>query len=433
MNQPFHITVIGQGYVGLPLSLSFAMNGAAVIGVDANEEIAADLKRGRTAQTEKFNGRTIREILREESERGTYRVTTDGASAVRESNVIILTVGLPVDSSGAPDYSAFESACAVIGENLRRGSLILIRSTVVPGTTEAYCRPIFERLSGLRAGEGFYLAYVPERIAEGKAFEEFRKMPTLIGAADEGSARFAETVIRVNSTAEIIHSPSIIAVETAKVLENLQRDANIAIVQEFARFAETAGIDTFEVIRLANSHPRVQLLSPGPGVGGYCIPNAFYYLNAKAREFGLELPLLSLARKQNQTMPEVIVDKTAALLSAVGKSLEGARVAVIGLAMKDQSPDDRLSPAIGICEAAIRRGAEVSAYDPNVASAYPFKAGTLKEACAGADALLVLNTIAPGFDPLSEADALRENVVVLDTRASVDAARLPKSALYWKI
>ena len=240
-------------------------------------------------------------------------------------------------------------------------------------------------------------------------------------------------VIRINSTAEIVHSNSIIAVETAKVLENLQRDANIAIVQEFARFAEAAGIDTFEVIRLANTHRRVQLLSPGPGVGGYCIPNAFHYLNAKAREVQVTLPLLSLAREQNASIPVFLVEKTAAYLSAGGKNLNGSRIAVIGLGMKDHSPDDRLSPAVEICQEALRRGARVKAFDPNVSANYPYRAETLKDACQDADALLILNTIAPGFDPLAEAGALSDSAVIIDTRGIVDPVRLPKSAIYWKI
>ncbi len=433
MDQVKQITVIGQGYVGLPLSLSFAMNGVSVIGVDSNEKIVDELRRGITYQTEKVGELTIREILKAQTELGTYQVTTDGAAAIRASNVIILTVGLPIDENGNPIYTAFENACTAIGENLQPGSLVLVRSTVVPGMTETYCRPILERLSGLRAGDGFFLAYVPERIAEGKAFDEFVTMPTLIGANDEKAARFAEAVIRINSTAEIVHSNSIIAVETAKVLENLQRDANIAIVQEFARFAEAAGIDTFEVIRLANTHRRVQLLSPGPGVGGYCIPNAFHYLNAKAREVRVPLPLLSLAREQNASIPVFLVEKTAAYLSAGGKNLNGSRIAVIGLGMKDHSPDDRLSPAVEICREAIRRGALVKAFDPNVSANYPYQVKTLEDACRNADALLILNTIAPGFDPLAEADVLSDSAVIIDTRGIVDPVRLPKSAIYWKI
>ena len=165
------------------------------------------------------------------------------------------------------------------------------------------------------------------------------------------------------SKADIIRSDFVMAVETSKVLENLQRDANIAIVQEFARFAEAAGMDIMEIIRLANTHKRVNLLTPGPGVGGYCIPNAFHYLNVKAGELGIELPLLKLARQQNDRLPQFFADKTEELLQAAGKSIAGAKIAVAGLAMKDFSPDDRLSPAVMICNLLIRSGAKVAAYD----------------------------------------------------------------------
>lgn len=426
------ITVFGQGYVGLPLSLSFAIHGCNVIGVDNDPEICNQLSQGITHQTEKFNQLSIREILKEQLQKGSYRVMNDGAAAVRQTDTIILTVGIPI-YCGNPFYDYFDAACQTIGENIQKESLVLVRSTVIPGTTESRCKSTLEALSGFKVGKDIFLAYVPERIAEGKAFEEFESMPTLIGASDEPSLQKASEIIRINSNAEIISSNSITAVETSKVIENLQRDANIAISQEFARFAEAAGENIFEVIKLANTHKRVNILTPGPGVGGYCIPNAFYYLNAKAQDLGIDLPLLKLAREENDKLPQFISEKTGELLQKKGKKLSDCKIAVAGLAMKDYSPDDRLSPAIDVCKYLIEAGASVSAYDNNVSSSYPFKVNSLEEALQGADALLVLNRLYEGFDPGSKISLMGSTPVIIDTKNIIDPASLPAGSTFWRI
>ena len=187
------IAVIGQGYVGLPLALSFALHERQVIGVDSDPAICQNLAKGITTQTESFQGKSIQELLKSLLSSGNYQITSDGAAAVQKSNVIILTVGIPI-YDGVADFSHFESACQTIGQNIQKNSLVLIRSTVIPGTTETFCTPLIEQASGLRAGVDFFIAYVPERIAEGRAFEEFETMPTLIGAADADSARLAESI-----------------------------------------------------------------------------------------------------------------------------------------------------------------------------------------------------------------------------------------------
>jgi len=258
-------------------------------------------------------------------------------------------------------------------------------------------------------------------------------MPTLIGALDKTSQLKAAEIIQINSKAEIIISDSPTAVETSKVLENLQRDANIAIAQEFARFAEAAGMNIFEVIRLANTHKRVNILSPGPGVGGYCIPNAFHYLNARAQELGIQLPLLELARKQNDLLPAWICDKTIDLLRQTGKELSRCKIAVAGLAMKDFSPDDRLSPAVDICMKLIQSGAAVAAYDCNVSSHYSFKVESFQEAVQDADALLILNRLFEGFDPVQGIAWMASHPVIIDTKNIIDPQLLPSGSLFWRL
>jgi UDP-N-acetyl-D-mannosaminuronic acid dehydrogenase len=178
-------------------------------------------------------------------------------------------------------------------------------------------------------------------------------------------------------------------VETAKVIENIQRDVNIAMVQEFARFSEAFGIDTFELIKVANTHTRVSLLTPGPGVGGFCLPNALYYLMPKAKELSVPLPLLSTARTINDAVPTTLVSMLEAALSEAGKTMANSRVAVLGIAMKDFSNDDRVSPVHDIIHILESQHANVVSYDPAVHTIREHKVDTLEEAVRGADAVIL--------------------------------------------
>ena len=257
-NQP-HIAVIGLGFIGLPLSLSYAMHGARVIGLDVLPGLIQDINSGVTHHLESYEGRTIRDILKEQLNNGRFRATSDYHEASREVDTYIITVGIPI-KDGEPDYRGFDACCSTLAGVLKRGDTVIVRSTVVPGTTEERVLPMLER-SGLKAGEDFYLAYASERIAEGRAFEEFISMPLAMGGINEASVEKAKQILSFVTKAEITVS-DIKVVETSKVIENIQRDVNIAMVQQFARFAEKVGIDTFELIKVANTHKRVNLLTP---------------------------------------------------------------------------------------------------------------------------------------------------------------------------
>lgn len=417
MNE-MHVGVIGLGFVGLPLSLSYAMNGAKVVGVDVSAALVEELKRGISHHQEYDQGRPLAEILREMLAKGNFRVTTDYREAAKEVNHYIVTVGIPV-RDGDPDLSYLISAAKSLSQVLKKGDLVLLRSTVVPGTTEEVFLPILEE-SGLKAGIDFDLAYSSERIAEGRAFEEFRTMPLAVGGVTQKSAERAKEFLSFVTKAEITIS-SIKIVETAKVIENVQRDVNIAMVQEFARFAEGMGLNTAELIRVANTHKRVHLLNPGPGVGGYCLPNAYYYLQPKAAEMGLRLSLLEMARQINDAVPGILVSMMEEGLKKRGKSLSEAKIAVLGLAMKDYSNDDRISPCHQVVSILLSKGTSVYAYDPAVPSTYPFKVNTLEEAVKGADGLFFL-AMQKAFEAIDWHDMLKqmaEDAVIVDAKNRV--------------
>jgi UDP-N-acetyl-D-mannosaminuronic acid dehydrogenase len=430
------VAVFGLGFVGLPLSLSFAMEGSTVYGVDVLPGLVEELRRGRSLHQESYQGRGIEEILREQSELGRFVPTLDGAWAVSQADTVIITVGIPVPG-GRPDFGPLTAALETVGGALRRGQVVILRATVVPGTTEERARPILEARSGLVAGVDFDLAYCPERIAEGRAFEEFRTMPTVVAGVTRESAERARQAIARVTRAPIEVADHLLAAELSKVAENVQRDVNIAIVQELARVCEGAGVDVREVIALANTHKRVRLLDPGPGVGGYCVPYALHYLRPLAERVGVSLPTLEAARETNRRVPDRVVEVALAHVHRLGLTPAQARFGIWGLAMKDYTNDDRFSPAMEIAHKLAASGGEVRAFDPAVHPDHPYPARTALEAAEGAHVLLVLAR-QEGMDFADEAPlaALAPGALVLDTRGAYRGLRERLAALglaYWSI
>ncbi|WP_232695728.1 nucleotide sugar dehydrogenase [Brevibacillus daliensis] len=387
MAYPIRVAVVGIGFVGLPLALTYALKGAKVLGIDVSEQLVKETNEGKSHHLEAYNGKVLPEILKENVEAGNFRAVTSYEEAKDEVDNYIVTVGLPV-KNGDPELQYLRSAMETLGRNLKKGDHVMIRSTVVPGTTQEVVLPILEEASGMKAGSDFYLTYCSERIAEGRAFEEFMKMPVAMGGINEESAQKGKELLSFICEAEITLT-DIRVVEAAKVIENIQRDVNIAMSQEFARFTEAFGIDIFEVIKVANTHTRVNLLTPGPGVGGYCLPNAYYYLLPKAREMNVGLPLLATARNINDGIPTVLAGMLEEALISNGKRLGESKVAVLGLAMKDFSNDDRISPINDMIAILQQKGTEIASYDPAVPSYYAHKKDRLEDALHQADAVIL--------------------------------------------
>ncbi|MDH7578142.1 MAG: nucleotide sugar dehydrogenase [Bacillota bacterium] len=379
------IAIFGLGFVGLPLALSFALRGCRVTGVDVDEKLVGNLNEGITHHLEAYRGTPIQEILKEQLQTGGFKATTDPGPALAACDNIIVTVGVPV-TNGVPDPNPVRMAVTAIARGLRPRQLVLIRSTLTPGTTRRVLQPLLEA-SGLKAEEDFYLAYAAERIAEGRAFDEFENMPTVVSGVGPRSLQRAREVLGIVTQAELVEASSIEVGEAAKVLENIARDVDIALVNEFARFTKALGIDIFEVVKVANTHTRVNLLLPGPGVGGYCVPNALYYLLPRALEFNLNLRIFPTARQINDEAPVYVA---GLVLKNLPVPPARAKVAIFGIAMKDYSNDDRLSPAHTVIKVLQTAGVEVKAFDPAVPTRYPFSAATLEEALRGVHGIVVL-------------------------------------------
>lgn len=384
------ISVIGLGFIGLPLSLSYSKNGQTVYGVDVNEELVDEINAGITHHKEKAGEQTIQEILPNEIKNQRFKALTNIMDLPDSVSTYLITVGIPV-VDGVMNTSYLEDVGNKLSKKLKKGDVVILRSTVVPGFTNEHFKPLLEQ-SGLKAGEDFYLAYASERIAEGKAFEEFVTMPLVIGGVNTESAEKAKEVLTIVTKAETMIASKIEIVEMSKVIENAQRDVNIALSQQYATMARAMGIDTRELIQAANTHKRVNLLIPGPGVGGYCLPNAFHYLVPKAKELGIlnELSISQEARSYNDRIPELIVNMVEEQLGKRNKKLSDSKIAIFGLAMKDFSNDDRISPPVYISELLEKKAKVVNAYDPAVPTQYSFKVENPYEAVKDADVLLIL-------------------------------------------
>ena len=282
------------------------------------------------------------------------------------ADVIFICVPTPFTPTRAPDISFIGQAAAGIGKRLRRGQLVVLQSTTHPGTTEEDVLPVLEKLSGLKAGVDFHLAFSPERINPGDRTFTVATTPKVIGGLTPACSELARTLFsHISSQITIVSSPR--TAEMSKLLENIFRSVNIALVNELAKLAERMGIDIWEVIQAASTKPfGFTPFYPGPGVGGHCIPVDPYYLSWKAREYDVYTKFIELAAEVNQSMPYHVVEKVTEALNRHGKCLGGARVLVLGVAFKKDIDDARNSPAERVIELLVKSGALVSYNDPYV-------------------------------------------------------------------
>lgn len=383
------LAIIGLGYVGLPLALTYALDGFHVLGVDIDPDRIASINAATLSMREDFDGVPVNEVLRTCLVNGSLVVTNRFDALPKDVTTFILTVGIPIDKDWSLDMSMLGSACEELGKQLKKGDLVVCRSTVPVGTTRGLVKSVLERVSGLNAGADFDLAYSSERIAEGHAYDEFRTMPLVVGGINSHSLERAAEILGAVNREPVFKASSIELVETAKMFENAQRDVNIAIANQLARFANRFDIPTWELVQACNTHTRVKILMPGIGVGGHCIPYASPYLFdslAGRQECDELLPTFVSAREANAAQPEYIARRISRRLGG----LPGKRVLIIGIAMKDYSDDVTVSPAVGLAQALFEDGADVHVVDPIAAVPAPLvRDRDVQEALKHADAVVL--------------------------------------------
>jgi nucleotide sugar dehydrogenase len=414
------LAVIGLGFVGLPLSLTYTLHGIKVYGVDINKEYVENLKNGHTHVYEEYNGKHIEEILKESLKNGLFVPTTSLEDGLKEVQNIIVTVGIPIENDNEVKMEAFVEAIKNIGKNLKKGDMVLLRSTVPPLTTKNIVKPILEEESGLEVGKDFYLAYSSERIAEGRAFEEFQTMPVAVAGMDSESTKRGKQLLELINP-NIIEASTPEVVEISKLIENASRDVNIAIVNELSTLTAALGIDVMEVINVANTHKRVKLLTPGIGVGGHCIPFASKYIFYSSDKLSLEMPLLHAARSVNDSRPFDIVNRIEKTLKTLGKSIKEIKVAFLGIAMKDNSSDISESPAIKLKEIFKSKGAKVEYFDPKVNGELEDMKTNEYEVLKNADVVIIpIVQEEINYDINEWAKYIKKDAIIFDAKGVID-------------
>ncbi|HEX6389345.1 MAG TPA: nucleotide sugar dehydrogenase [Solirubrobacteraceae bacterium] len=381
--RPSVVGVVGLGYVGLPLAVSFADAGARVIGVDVDRRRVEALADGRS-HIEDVPDDVVAAALRG------FEPTTD-FGRLAEADAIVICVPTPLTVNREPDLRPLRRAAGAIEKVLERDQLVVLESTTFPGTTTGHLRPILER-SGLKAGEDFHLAFSPERVDPGRTDWTLRTTPKLLGGLTPACADRAEALYGIVCD-DVVRLSSPDHAELAKLLENIFRSVNIALVNELAVLADRMGLDIWEVVDAAATKPfGFMRFDPGPGMGGHCLPVDPFYLAWRAREFGLSTEFIELAGKVNHQMPAFCVERVVRALNDGGLPVRGSRVALFGVSYKAGVGDTRESPALQIIELLRERGGDVVYHDPHVHSLPEFKLTSVPvdEALAGADVAVIV-------------------------------------------
>jgi UDP-N-acetyl-D-glucosamine dehydrogenase len=408
------VGVVGLGYVGLPLSLTFAEAGISVIGFDVDREKPRAIALGKT-YLKTIPSRRIKKQV----DAGRFEATTD-FKRVSEVGALIYCVPTPLTHHREPDMSYVEATARDTAPYVKRGMLVVLESTTYPGTTEEVLRPILEKGSGLRADRDFYLAFSPEREDPGNEKFTTRHIPKVVGA-DSAKARQLALALYGAAFDKVVVVSSTRAAEMVKIYENTFRAVNIALANEVKLLCERMDLDVFEVIEAAATKPfGFMPFYPGPGLGGHCIPIDPFYLTWKAREYDFPTKFIELAGEINSSMPYHVLDRTVKGLAALGVPIKGARVLVLGVAYKRDIDDVRESPALKIMQLLQKEGARIAYHDPYIPkmwkmreyafdlSSSPLTARALKEADA-----VVITTDHQGVD---YALVARHAKLVVDTR-----------------
>jgi len=409
--------VVGLGYVGLPLVVEMARSGHHVIGIDIAQDKVDEVSAGRS-----YIPDVPSDDLAEMVSDGRLEATTDFSRA-GECDVLVICVPTPLNTMKEPDTTFMESAARQIAPHLRPGTLVTLESTTYPGTTEEVVQPILES-HGRKVGGDLYLAFSPERVDPGNPVFQTKNTPKVVGgvtpecteAAVAFYERFLDSVVPVSSTR---------TAEMTKLLENIFRCVNIALMNELLQVSERMGIDIWEVVDAAKTKPfGFMPFYPGPGLGGHCIPIDPFYLSWKARQFDMHTEFIELAGKTNEDMPYYVVERLASALNTHRKAVNGSRVLILGIAYKANIDDMRESPAIKIAELLLAREADVVYHDPYVPE---FEVGGVSipsvdltvDELAATDAVVIVTDHAI----VDYALVVEESKLILDTRNALKEFR----------
>ncbi len=416
---PYDVAVVGAGYVGVPLAQTFADAGRRVLVVDVVPELVEALNHGHSHIQDVPSERLAPHV-----ESGRIAATTD-YEQLRQAKAILIALPTPLTPQREPDLSYVERASHAIGQVLQRGHVVVLESTTYPGTTREVVQPILEARSGLKAGEDFHLAMSPERVDPGRTDWTTKNTPKVVGGLTPACAEAAAAVYR--GAVDAIHTVSTPdAAELTKLLENIFRSVNIALVNELAQLCDRMDIDVWEVVGAAATKPfGFMSFHPGPGLGGHCIPLDPYYLAWKAREYDFATRFIELSGEVNNNMPYFCRSVISqAMNHGLQKSLSGSRVLILGVAYKADISDTRETPAEKLVGLLRNAGADVSYHDPHVAEFDGMRSVALEPEAYDCVAIVTAHT------SLDYADVVERANVVVDFR---NATRGIESEKVWKL
>lgn len=406
------VGVIGLGYVGLPLAMVFAEAGVRALGFDVDSSKIKSIHSGKS-----YFRHLERAPLKKLVEKNAFSATTN-FERVSECEAIIICVPTPLTNRLDPDLSYIEKTCINIAPHLTPHSLICLESTTWPGTTEEVVGPLLKKHSPLKNDANFYLAFSPEREDPGNEEYTTKNIPKLVGGSDEKSLQLAKSVYSL-AIDDVVALNGTQVAEAAKLLENIFRSVNIALVNELKMIFDKMDIDIWEVIRGAATKPFGYMpFWPGPGLGGHCIPIDPFYLSWKAKEFGIRTRFIELAGEINRKMPKWVLSKIQDCLNEYGKPLKGSHILLIGLAYKGDIEDMRESPSLELIRLMEDKGAKVSYYDPMIPKIPRSREYSQLENRTSAPPseeydCFVLSTVHQRF---SQEEFLRHGVPIIDTR-----------------
>jgi len=360
-NKTIKIGIVGLGYVGLPLAVTFALRNIEVLGFEKNEEKAEAVNAARNY----IGDVAYRDLFQVVKDTNRFSATTD-FSRIYECDAVIICVPTPLDKFKKPDMSFIEQSCIDIGKNMKTGMFISLESTTYPTTTENFVKPIIERESGMQEGKDFWLCFSPERVDPGNKDYKTENTPKVVGALGKEAKEIAVALYALAIRhLHIVSSPRI--AEMVKILENTYRLVNISLVNELALFSGRIGIDIWEVIEAAKTKPYgFQAFYPGPGIGGHCIPLDPFYLEYIAKSQNFNLSMIHTAGTINDLMPHRMMTKISFALNRQKKALNGSSILFLGIAYKPDIDDARESPALLVMEQVAKKGATVLYHDPYI-------------------------------------------------------------------
>ena len=410
--------IVGLGIVGLATAVGFADVGFPTKGYDINNSLVSDLKNGKPLYHEEGLSSELKRLV----SRGSLAFTSEPKEALASSDIVIVCVPTPLKKSKAPDLRYLLSAIGKIGGLLRSGALVCITSTVPPLTTLKLIKPALERASHLTCGRDFWLSYCPERVIPGDALNEFRNNAKVIGGCDLRATELSEILFSQVTKGRLCLTDSTSA-EVSKLAENSIRDVEIAFANQLALLSERIGVRVREVIACANTHPRVRILQPGPGVGGACLPKDPYMLMWPYGYSRTPNPVIVAARNTNESMPKYILRAIMKTVRRLGKPASKTTIAVLGTAYKGNTGDTRNSPAEPIIRELVKSFARVVSYDPYTPETFGAERGSdLSETIRTASCLVIL----ADHREFGDVDfaSFREKKIIFDFRNLLDPGKI---------